>query len=144
MATAEEQARAYLDQALREADLQMKVISETLNLNHAYLQQYIKRGKPRWLPEPIREGLVSLVPNLDGDRLRPPPPILKSRVNPEGARRKGENEPQIDTPSQGEFIKEPSVLQLVRAYRKIRRPDRRALVLQVAESFADESGSAVA
>lgn len=39
----------------RETDL--KTVSESIGRNHAYLQQYIKRGSPRNLPEDVREEL---------------------------------------------------------------------------------------
>jgi hypothetical protein len=51
-------ARKYLADALRELGIDMAVASDAINKNHAYIQQYIKREKPRWLPEQVRDLLV--------------------------------------------------------------------------------------
>jgi hypothetical protein len=145
MATPEEEARAYLNQALTEADISYKDASAAIGKNDAYIQQYIGRGKPYWLKEPEREALVRFVPGLNGERLKPPPKQLKPRVNTKGTGRKRKNQSQIDAPRDSEVVYEPSALKLVRAYLKISNPERRALALGVVESFADdESGSAVA
>ena len=62
-------ARAYLEGALplgiwAEA-------SKKIGHNHAFIQQYIRRGKPRFLTEPDRD-LLARTYNLDAEILKPP------------------------------------------------------------------------
>lgn len=43
--------------------------SEALGRNHAYLQQYLERGVPKFLPEEVREKLGKLI-DIDPDQLK--------------------------------------------------------------------------
>lgn len=63
-------ARKYLQGALPFG--QWAAASFAIGHDHAYIQQYIRRGVPRWLNEADRKILVRLY-GLDGDRLKPPP-----------------------------------------------------------------------
>ena len=49
--------RTLLLKLIADYETDMASISKWLGLNHAYLQQYIKRGTPRELPEEVREKL---------------------------------------------------------------------------------------
>jgi hypothetical protein len=109
MATDPEAARAYLKHALRGVSL--KSASEAIGKNHAYLQQYITTGKPRWLPETVREALVRNH-GLDGEQLKPPPTLLRSK-SPVANRG---HERQIDAPSMGKFVDDPGKLELLDSY----------------------------
>lgn len=59
------QARAF------ELGYDMKRLSLALGLNPAYFHQYLKKGKPRVLPETVREPLARLLNVREAD-LRPP------------------------------------------------------------------------
>lgn len=70
-AESEDQIRAFVDQRLKELGLKMAPVSEDLlHLNHAYLQQYIKRGVPGRLPEDVRGRLAAIL-KVPEDRLKP-------------------------------------------------------------------------
>jgi len=73
-------ARAYLRQALEQKGVPLKHASELVGKTHSYIQQYLERGIPKWLPEPIREALVATY-GLDAARLRPPPLQLHKRFD---------------------------------------------------------------
>jgi hypothetical protein len=64
--------RRYLEGALAEQDVKWNHVSEQLGHSHAYIQQYLKKGTPRYLREQDIQLLVRLY-NLDGSRLREPP-----------------------------------------------------------------------
>ena len=52
-----DQPRRFLIQRISETDTDLATVSRALGKNHAYLQQYIRNGKPRLLPETVREAL---------------------------------------------------------------------------------------
>jgi SOS-response transcriptional repressor LexA len=62
--------RDFVDRRLRELELDYKQVSLEIGRNHAYLQQYIKRGVPRFLPETVRPALARLL-RCEEERLRP-------------------------------------------------------------------------
>ena len=62
-------AHEYLEGALPLG--QWAAASQLLGHNHAFIQQYIRRGKPKFLSDPDRAMLVRLY-ELDPDRLAPP------------------------------------------------------------------------
>src|ERR1044071_2942862 len=47
--------------------LSMKEVSERIGKNHAYLQQFLERGKPDRLPEDVREALAPILGVAPGD-----------------------------------------------------------------------------
>jgi phage repressor protein C with HTH and peptisase S24 domain len=51
--------RDLIRQLLRERGLDAKAVSLAIGRNHAYLQQFLKRGIPRNLPEDVRHALAS-------------------------------------------------------------------------------------
>jgi hypothetical protein len=137
------EAREYLDQALRAEGLELKAVSLAIGRNHAYLQQYIRTGKPRYLPEGVREALVRVVPNLDGDRLKPPPLELKlASAKKRGGQ--GGDQTQINAPRRRKIIDDPSTLELLDAWDDIRHPDQRALAIRILRSMADQATPVVA
>jgi repressor LexA len=135
-------ARTYLAKALDDAGIHMKVASEGLGLNHAYLQQYITRGKPRWLPEAVREGLKQLLP-LDEEKLKPPPTKARLPRRASHSRPNRGDKSQIDTPRYGKFVDDPGQLDLLEVWDAI-RPDMRDLAMRILRNMADASGSVVA
>ena len=73
-------ARQYLEASLPFG--QWAVVSRAIGRNHAYIEQYIRRGKPKYLGETDRERLVELY-GIDGARLRPPKrPALTPVIRP--------------------------------------------------------------
>ena len=67
---AADDARSYLLRLLRTQDVDLKSASRAVGMNDAYIQQYIRRGKPNWLPEEIRAVLVREY-GADPERLKP-------------------------------------------------------------------------
>ncbi|MFG1414022.1 S24 family peptidase [Xanthobacter sp. VTT E-85241] len=65
-------ARVKILQQVAERRLNLSELSKQLGKNHAYLQQFIKRGVPAELPERVREQLSSLL-GIDEDELRANP-----------------------------------------------------------------------
>lgn len=67
--------RLLADTLARRSDLDLKNLSLAIGRNHAYLQQYLRRGSPRELPESARHRLAPLL-GMSSDDLRstaPPP-----------------------------------------------------------------------
>lgn len=65
--------RELVRERLTERNLSMKEASERMKLNHAYMQQYLEYGKPRDLPERVREKLGPLL-GVEPNQLRSDPP----------------------------------------------------------------------
>jgi hypothetical protein len=84
-------ARRYLEEFLTARDIALSHASTALGYSHAYIQQYIKNGTPKYLSEADRELLVSLY-GLDGERLKPPPKEPKPLPN-----RRGVNGGDVDS-----------------------------------------------
>ena len=70
--------RAYLDPARRrlmvlvaEREVSLAAASRAIGRNHAYLQQFVKRGTPRRLPEEVRHVLANIL-DVDERTLRQP------------------------------------------------------------------------
>ena len=53
--------RERLEGAVEASGHTLKSLSVEMGRNHAYLQQYVKRGSPRVLPEDVREQLAGLL-----------------------------------------------------------------------------------
>lgn len=141
---AAEAARRYLAETLESEGVYLGPLSLQLGRNHAYIEQYIKRGKPRWLREPEREALVAAVPALDPERLKPPPKQLHHGVAKFGRSRKGHDEPQINPPRTGKFVDDPSTIELLDIWGNIRHAGQRQLALRILRLMADQDAPAVA
>lgn len=63
--------RLLLMELIADRETDLKTVSIAMGRNHAYLQQYLKRGKPRDLPEDARTQLGEHF-NIDPDRFRRP------------------------------------------------------------------------
>lgn len=107
MTTTSEDARKYLEDMLPLG--QWRAASYAIGRDHAYLQQYIRNGKPRWLSEPDRNALVELY-GLDADRLRPP---LRIAQFPEHTGRHRRDQPRLDAKAIHEIESDPCLLQVV-------------------------------
>lgn len=52
-----DEIRHFLDGLIKDRGEDYASVSRTVGMNHSYIQQYIKRGTPRVLPEEVRERL---------------------------------------------------------------------------------------
>ena len=64
--------KLLLDALARRPGLTLDKLSVAIGRNHAYLHQYLMRGTPRELPEPVRRALAPLV-GVPPDSLAPGP-----------------------------------------------------------------------
>ncbi|MBX7146779.1 MAG: hypothetical protein K1X44_05670 [Alphaproteobacteria bacterium] len=53
--------RTFLEQMITKNGFDLAYLSKQIGKNHAYLQQYFKRGVPKYLPEDIRYKLAKLL-----------------------------------------------------------------------------------
>jgi phage repressor protein C with HTH and peptisase S24 domain len=81
--------RDILREKIESGEADMAALSRAAGRNHAYVQQFLKRGVPRELPEDVRDGLASVLgvhPDMlrEGPKAAPPPPTFhpKSDVQP--------------------------------------------------------------
>lgn len=70
--------RARVLRLVREQGLDLSALSRAVGRNHAYFQQYLKRGTPRRLPEDVREALSAHF-GLHADELSPRGHALPAR-----------------------------------------------------------------
>lgn len=106
------EARKYLESFFKEKGIKLKQASGVVEMNSAYLQQYIRKGKPVWLPERVRETLVRVY-GVDGERLKEP--MLKRPVND------FQQEANLNPPSEHKLIDQSRLHELIRIWGKIPR-----------------------
>lgn len=138
-----ETARAYLRRALDKNQISMRDASEALGLNHAYFQQYIVTGKPIWLKEEIRKGLIQAYPFIEEDRLVPPPRRLQRIDRSERRSSDLDQESYVHPEGYGKFIDDPRKLELLRIWDMI-LPDDREIGMDVLRSLARKASARVA
>jgi hypothetical protein len=138
--TEPEEARKYLETALAEAGVEMKVASEALGKNHAYLQQYIRSGKPLWLSDQVREALAAAY-GIDVEPLKPPPIRLRA-TNKQMRAHRGDQR-QIDPPRRRKLVDDPGALQLLDIWDQIRDPAMRELALSILRNMVHAGAAAV-
>ena len=138
-----ESARAYLLASLPHRE--WTTISRALRRNPAYIQQYIRRGKPKWLSEDDRRILVRMY-DLDPTKLRPPAKTAAPpRPRPVRERRKQ----MIDADLARILENSPGAPELLRTYTRMQPRDQRALLRLVgsvwdADAERFDSGSTAA
>jgi hypothetical protein len=76
--------RALVLQLVAEKGADLAQVSRAIGKNHAYLQQFLKRGKPRLLPEVVRENLGRYF-GVDPNRFRSPEPEPRISAAPDPA-----------------------------------------------------------
>lgn len=54
-----DKVRALIEAIIKDRDLDMAALSRAIGRNHAYIQQYLKRGVPQDLPEKVRGRLAA-------------------------------------------------------------------------------------
>lgn len=74
--------RTLIQNRLTELGLDMADVSRRLDRNHAYLQQFIKRGVPRDLGEVERAKLAPILGVPESELRASPPPTSPSTVRP--------------------------------------------------------------
>lgn len=114
MPTASEAAREYLRHSLPEGG--WRAASLAIGRNHAFIQQYINRGKPTWLKEWDRGLLVSLY-DFDADRLKQPP--KKAVALPEVQSKRSRRKPRIDAETISRVYNDPICRQILEAVMRI-------------------------
>lgn len=137
--TDQEAARAYLEKALAEASIRPIEASRRLGMNPTYFQQYIRYGKPQWLSEGIRRGLLQLIP-LDEEKLKPPPKKLRPAKKSLG---NGDNKSEVDAPGYSKLMNEPGALEVLRIWSVI-GPETRELALKILRTMAENTRAVVA
>lgn len=107
--------------------------SYALGHDHAYIQQYIRRGTPEWLAERDRELLCRLY-DLDPARLRPPAKQAPAHR---------EYQPRIDPQSLDHIARDPGTAELLRGWMRIKSDEDRAVALSVIAAFAAKETDSV-
>lgn len=111
------EARQELRRAILAAGSDLKAASEALGRNHAYLQQFVESGKPKYLHERDRERLVVLY-NIDPNPLKPPPIKLAQAGYEKRASRTS------DPPRPGDPIKDAREALIVHTWRQVPEEDQ--------------------
>ena len=134
-------ARAYLEGALplgiwAEA-------SKKIGHNHAFIQQFIRRGKPRFLTEPDRDLLVRTY-DLDAEMLRPPRksvrPIRRRPPRPAPRPLGGQDQRDVVADLSRPVAEDAERAELLRIWARITRhakEHQRQLGLRMLASLAD-------
>ena len=131
-------ARKYLQGALPLG--QWAAASHAIGHDHAYLQQYIRRGVPRWLHERDRDVLVRLY-GLDAARLTPPARSadltkIVRVMKRARARVDREDQPQVNAEVVGELADEARVTQLLRVWQEL-PPERQDHAIMMLTALRD-------
>lgn len=125
-------ARAYLSEEIPKG--QWTSASVSIGKAVTYIQQYIKRGSPRWLDEGDRELLARLY-DLDENRLKPPPrsaPVVKMKKDLAQHRR----EMNIDIKAFCHVVDDPRAAQLLRLWSSIESDSDKTLALRLIAMLA--------
>jgi phage repressor protein C with HTH and peptisase S24 domain/lambda repressor-like predicted transcriptional regulator len=64
-------ARRLVAAKIKEHGLDMARLSREIGMNQTYVQQYLTKGSPKWLPE-IQRGKLARLLDIDEQMLRPP------------------------------------------------------------------------
>jgi phage repressor protein C with HTH and peptisase S24 domain len=82
-----DRARELVRSRIEELGLDMAQVSRAIGRNHAYIQQYLKSGTPRELPEQTRYALAAILRVDGGDlisdvtRINPARPLAETGTN---------------------------------------------------------------
>ena len=82
---------------LQQLDMNLARASKTVGKNSAYLQQFVRRGIPRVLPEDVREALAAL--------LEVPPSSLRGTLPAKGGPRATPPQSIAATEAEGELLR---------------------------------------
>lgn len=130
-----DEARSYVEQALPRG--RWIEVSERLGRNHAYIQQYLRYGKPLYLAPEDRALLVEMY-GLDPARMAPPPKSarpLRVRVPREKAKHQRGDNGDVDVTGLDILAGEPGAREIVLAYLRIKGKKERDLALRLVTSL---------
>lgn len=113
-----DQARIYLERALAEAGVTLKDASAMVGRNQAYIQQFLERGTPVYLPEMIRNELVRQIPSIDGDKLKP------TTIRRKGAAKESYNVDHAKSKRKGKLIYDPQTLDFLNRWERLTSPQK--------------------
>ena len=123
-----ESVRQKLQRQLRDRNVDLATASRALGRSHAYLQQFIQRGKPRYLHEEDRRGLIDLY-HIQIEGLVPPPKKSVERQVPLSL-----------TPRPGDPIHDLREANLVGAWRKLPKEEQ-DLLSRIVDAWGDRHNS---
>ncbi len=72
MDAAAEAARRLVGERAKAKNLALATISKQIGRSHSYIQQYVSRGSPRFLPERERAAVAQML-GIQPEQLAPPP-----------------------------------------------------------------------
>lgn len=133
-------ARSYLMEFLKTQGLAWNHVSLRLGKSHAYIQQYIRTGKPEWLAQNLIDVLVEEY-GADGSRLKEPPPTPRHLHKDAGG--EGDQHPQINSPKRRQVVEDADTLQLLDVWADIPIAQR-AMAIRVLRQFTTERDTIVA
>lgn len=112
------QARAYLLAIVLEMKVPMSRLSTAIGRGESYIQQYIRYGKPMWLDARDVEGLQTVIPGLDGGRLRPPPLAIQATdlLHRTSGSPDQREQRQVNAPQYRQIIQESGALELLQLW----------------------------
>lgn len=102
MTDSAEMVRRMVAAKIKDDRLDMTDMSLKLGKNRTYIQQYITKGSPKWLPEDVRPGLARLL-GVHESELRRPAPFRDGTVN-QNQERNGTFSPQGVSVNTGALI----------------------------------------
>lgn len=129
------EARQNLKRDLDLAGSNLAAASRKLNHHHAYLQQFVADGKPKYLHERDREMLHTLF-GINVEALKPPAPgANEARV----VARKTRNRPRVGDP-----IETPREADIIDTWRQLSEQDQDVVVRILDGMRGTGGGSSVA
>ena len=111
-------ARKYLQSALPLGS--WAAASYAIGRDHAYIQQHIRRGSPRFLAESDRNILVRLY-DLDPERLKPPPKSAALRIGAKGKRGIVNKQGDVEADTDRVLPEDPERAELLRIWARLTR-----------------------
>lgn len=126
-----DRARDLIRKRIAEKGLDMAKVSKAIGRNHAYMQQYLNLGKPKELPERVREALASEL-GISQDILR----------EPRNATDKPENRSLTTVTDNGQpgEAQEEQIMELLKFLQKLRHGQEDVFDEAVARLFKEKPG----
>lgn len=128
------EARQNLKRDIELAGSNLAAVSRALGRNHAYIQQFVKGGKPDYLSERDREIIRERF-GINVDALKPPPPTADEMRVVAGKPRA--------RPRVGDPIEEPREADVVYTWRQLSEQDK-DIVIRILDGMRATRTSAIA
>lgn len=129
-----EPGRQELARLIDAKGLDLANVSRSLGMNHAYLQQFIRGGTPRWLREDNRQTLEGIL-GTKLDFLRPPP------KEPKRPAASAEKSAAIAPDKVGRFVNQPEQLALLDLWDAIELERDRIRLLRMLKAFVSDAAA---